>query len=230
MKPLTTILTGTYNKHEFLAGAAESIFKQTSGDWRWWLVLDGANKETTELAHGFADKDPRVVLFTEEVPDGERYKLYRPAMLLNKYFPLISTKYLCWHSDDDLLEPCFVEVLVRALEDNPGYHVSYGTEEKYNQQGNSWQLVATYPSNREMRFGPGSPHQPLCVIDGGQVIQTKASWDMLEWKFPTEYGPHREIDGHYLNALATKFHFLFVDKRVQIGRATYLSENSRGSR
>jgi hypothetical protein len=227
VKPLVTIFTPTYNKPLFFREAARSILDQTIPNWRWWIVLDGADEETTAIAQQLADEDPRIVVFTERVEN--RYAEYRPAVLVNKYFPLISTKYLCWHSDDDLKEPCFLQVLVDELERNPDYHVAYGLTYVYLQQGKRWSFRGAFPPDKSVRFGPGSTESPDGKVDSGQFIQTKASWDQLKYQVPTGYGNVVHLDGVYLEHLARHFEFRFVDVVVQRCRATHLSENRRGS-
>jgi GT2 family glycosyltransferase len=227
-RPLTTFITPTYNKPGFFREAAQSILKQTSDAWRWWVILDGADQETTDIAHDLAKQDSRIVLFTEEV--ASRYDQYRPAVLANKYFPLISTKYFCWHSDDDVKEPCFLETLVSELEAHPDFHVAYGICHAYVQEGDEWVLRVSLPQDPSWRFGPDSPVTPDCKLDAGQFLQTKASWDKVNWKVPTRYGATTHVDGIYLNQLARRFPFLFVNVHVQTCRHTYLSENLRGGR
>jgi Glycosyl transferase family 2 len=227
LKPLVTIFTPTYNKPAFFREAARSILDQTVDDWLWWVVLDGADEETTGIATQLAYDDPRIVVFTEKVEN--RYEQYRPAVLVNKYFPMITTKYLCWHSDDDLKEPCFLEVLVGELEGSPSYHVAYGLTDVYLQQGKKWSWLGVIPPDKSVRFGPGSADSPDGKLDSGQFLQTKASWDQLNYTVPTGYGSAIHSDGVYLEHLARNFEFRFVDVVVQRCRATHLSENRRGS-
>lgn len=227
MKPLTTIITPTYNKPAFFREAAQSILNQTIPDWRWWVILDGADDETTAIAQELADRDARIVLFTERVED--RHAEYRPAMLANKYFPLVSTKYLCWHSDDDLKEPCFLEALVGELERNPGSHVAYGKCRGFVQNGEEWIALESLPEDPTWRFGPDSDLTPDCRLDSGQVLWTRASWDLLSWQFPSADSAANHVDGMYLEKLARQFEFRFVDRKVQTIRHSHLSENLRGS-
>ena len=227
MKPIVTIFTPTYNKPAFFREAAKSILDQTIEDWRWWIVLDGADEETTSIAMQLAEGDSRIVVFKEKVEN--RYEQYRPAVLVNKYFPLITTKYLCWHSDDDLKEPCCLEVLVNELERNPEFHVAYGLTYVYVQKGKKWSFQGVFPPDKSVRFGPASTESPDEKLDSGQFIQTKASWDRLNYALPTGYGSAIHLDGVYLEQLARSFEFRFVDVVVQRCRATHLSENRRGS-
>jgi glycosyltransferase involved in cell wall biosynthesis len=225
MKPLTTILTATYNKPGFFREAAQSVLGQTSGDWRWWVVFDGANEETTAIAQDLARRDARIVLFTEKVED--RYDRYRPAALANKYIPLVSTPYFCFHSDDDLKEPCFIEALVGALEANPGHHVAYGVCRTYVHRGEEWVENRVLPEDPLWRFGPDSALSPDRRLNDGQIVQTKASWDQLGWQFPTDFEAATHVDGVYLTKLARRFAFLFVNTDVLRVRHTRQSENWR---
>lgn len=225
--PITTIVTATYNKAEFLAEAAESVFRQTRADWCWWLILDGPDEPTRRLAGKLADQDPRVTVFHESTTEEQRTREYRPAVLINNYFPRIDTRYFCWLSDDDLLEPDALEVLVDALRTHPEFDVAYGACEVVTQAGSDWRHKnwIRAPAN----LGKGTNRRPDCVIDGGQVLQTKRSFDALDgYRLPTDFAEAHHVDGVYLNRLARDFTFFAVNRKVMTKRCTYLSTHKKG--
>ena len=63
MRSNVTIVTSTYNKAEFLREAAESVLAQTYADWQWWLILDGADEPTCELAAELVASEERITVF-----------------------------------------------------------------------------------------------------------------------------------------------------------------------
>lgn len=224
---LTTIITATYNKETFLPQAAESVFNQTKRDWRWWIILDGANEKTSDYAFNLQHRDPRVTIFIEHVNFHERKQMYRPSMLMNKYFPLIATDYFCWLSDDDIMQPVYLESLAGALDKNPDWDIAFGWCDVINQvDENEWKLhmyLGRHHWNKE--YNKDTP--PIYVLDGGQIIQTKASYNALDgWQFPTEWVNGNACDGVYLNELAKKFTLHPIDTHVLTHRRTFLSENT----
>lgn len=224
---LTTIVTSTYNKEEFLPQGAESVFNQTRRDWRWWIILDGANASTTNYVLSLQHRDPRVIVFYEHVGFQERKKIYRPSVIMNKYFPLIATDYFCWLSDDDIMQPTYIESMASALDQNPDWDVVFGWCDVINQvDENKWTFytnLGRHENNKEYN----KSNLPILLLDGGQLIQTKQSYMALNgWQFPFEGNNTRVSDGLYMNELAKQFIFHPLDTHVLTHRTTYISENT----
>lgn len=224
---LTTIVTATYNKEAYFPQAAESVFNQTRRDWRWWIILDGANERTSDYAFNLQHRDSRVTVFVENVNFNERKQIYRPSMLMNKYFPLISTDYFCWLSDDDVMQPNYLESLAGALDNNSGWDVVFGWCDIINQVNKTdWALhmyLGRYHFNKEYNENV----LPMFLLDGGQILQTKKSYTALNgWQFPLEWVSGNACDGLYLNELAKQFTLHPINEHVLTHRRTFLSENT----
>jgi len=216
-------VTSTYNKEKYFKDAIESVLEQTRRDWRWWIILDGANHKTTEIALNLMHREDRVTIFTERCNYFQRKQTYRPAEIMNKYFPMISTDYFCWLSDDDVLMPNFLEVLCGTLDSNPNINIAYGGC-KYiveTEQGN-WELDK-YVGVDGRRFDADSP--PMYKLDGNQFVQTKESYNEVNFQFPNDLY-HQVGDGLYLNELSKKYTIHSATSDILINhRRTFLSEN-----
>ena len=237
----TTIITPTYNKHEFLPEAAESVLRQTCPDWRWWLILDDAEEETKEIAYGYAKLDNRITIFEEKfispwqpcinelVTDRNPHHFRREAHIRNFYFPRVGTKYLSWLSDDDILEPCFVEVLTSKLEEKDD-DIAFGFADVIIKQDGEWQLKRTHAPDCDL--GLGQRVDPFTVIDGGQFLQTKRSWEKLRYDFNAYHGHTMPnlLDAVYMKNLAMHFTFYRVPVKVYTKRITYLSTFEKGDK
>jgi glycosyltransferase involved in cell wall biosynthesis len=228
---LTTIITGTYNKHEFLPDAAKSVLQQTNPNWRWWLVLDDAEEETKEIAYNLSSEDNRITCFEEKVKERNPWTNNREAFIRNLYYPRVATKYLCWLSDDDILEPNFLNLLTLKIDDENG-HIAYGFSEALIKSDGNWKILRTHCPHENL--GLGYVTQPFTMIDGGQFIQTKESFELLNWRFPTDftglgYGPNL-LDAIYMKELAQKFTFYRVPVKVYTKRMTYLSTYEKGEK
>jgi glycosyltransferase involved in cell wall biosynthesis len=222
----STIITSTYNKEEFFKDGIETVLNQTRTNWRWWIILDGANFATMDLCLNLAHRDSRVTLFKEDVSYNQRHDIYRPSMLMNKYFPLITTDYFCWLSDDDLLELNFLETLAGMLDMNSDWDVVYGGCQVIEQTGkNQWNPTYRFPIDFKTVYN--SHNMPCGHIDGGSILQTKKSYDFIKpWQFPTLEN-HRISDGLYMNELAKHFTFYPAKVKLLTHRQTKLSENTR---
>jgi hypothetical protein len=213
MSAAVTFITASYAKGIFLAEAGYSVFSQTRPDWEWWIVLNGPNLETEAVAIRLADMDSRVKLFYYPASEEERYKIYYPAAIANEYYPKVQTPYFTWLSDDDILEPCFIEALAGALEADPNKDVVFGTLEGVRLDGGrsyttGW-ILARNP------IGRGTHVSPDCVIDSGQILQTKRSYDALKgWQIPIGWDTAHHVDGIYMDKVARKFTFWPVGVKV----------------
>jgi glycosyltransferase involved in cell wall biosynthesis len=227
---LTTIVTATYNKEIFFPQGAESVFNQTRRDWRWWIILDGANEKTAQYAFDLQHRDPRITVFMENVSFHDRKKIYRPSMLMNKYFPLVSTDYFCWLSDDDIMQPRYLEVLAGALDAHPDWDIVFGWCDVIKQVGEKdWELHM-YLGRDNWNKEYHNEELPIFLLDGGQILQTKASYNLLKnWQFPLEWVAGNACDGLYLNELAKQFVFHPINEHVLTHRTTFMSENSKSN-
>lgn len=224
--PALTIITPTFNKGKYLRDAAHCVFMLTWWDWVWWIILDNANEETKEVAFSIRD-DPKmcgkVKIFEETFPEAERFKECRPAAMINKYYPMVETKYLYWFSDDDLLDRSGIERLIGALESHPEWDIAHGRcVITHELKDGSYAVYGELGGRSDIGLGTGI--MPLCQIDGGQILQTKRSYDRLGgWQLTTLMAHAAVVDGVYMNKLAEHFRFHYVDTPLLTHRRTKLS-------
>ena len=227
-----TIVTATYNKPEFLREAADSVFAQTDPGWLWWIILDGADEPTRRLTTLLAEMDRRIRVVDERTAESLRRAEYRPAVIINKFYPLVTTPYLCWLSDDDLWEPCFLSALCGKLRRHPKEDVAYGVCENIRQTGDAWRHKSWHPAERPLQpFGDAFGRMPDCRIDGGQIVHTRRVYAALDgWQLPTDFRNAGHVDGLFMNQLARRAVFRPVDRKVLTHRCTYLSRWQKGRR
>lgn len=225
---LVTIVTSTYNKELYLPDAFNSLLRQTFEHWQWWLILDIPNQATMEAAYKCAVCDDRVKIFEGKDHLTREYtkvnKIARMSWIMNKYLPKIDTKFFAWLSDDDIWSPTFIEALIEKLDDT--HEVAYGICQHFTQKiTGEWEWFMTTGQNL-VKYGPNCSTKPLCNLDGGQILQTTASYLNLGWKFPEQDvgSTSRHLDGIYLNELSKKYEFVPVNEVVLVHRATLLSE------
>ncbi len=221
-----TILTPTYNKPRHILECAESVLNQNFKDWHWWIALDGPTQETYDAVKSILNK--KVWVFNTPFSEGaNRFAFHRPAYIVNNIYPCIPTPYIYFLADDDLLHPDGLGSLVTALDMNPTWDIVYGNCEVHNElPDHTYRHMADCYAGRDVGLGTGI--LPDCLLDGGQILQTKRSWDALgSWRLPTDIADAAHNDGIYLNKLAELFTFRYVPTPLLIHRRTPLSTYHR---
>jgi hypothetical protein len=238
---IVTLFTPTRNKSEHLREAFSSLKQQTDSRWEWLIVLNEPDARTIAVARELSRFENVKYIHHKNCPQGEYGSLegaYPPAVMINTYYPQIQTKYLMFLADDDLLEPDAIETLVGALEANPEWDVVYGKCEKWTEcesvfhkndrcieHGSRWWEPTGWIGGG-LDIGHGTGISPDCVLDGGQILQTKRSYSQMlqdDWQLPTGLSVCGHVDGIYMQRLAEFYRFHFIDKKILTHRITALS-------
>lgn len=107
-----TIVLPTFNRQNYLPLAIESCLAQSHANFELLIVNDASTDDTEAIALAFARRDPRVRVLTNPENSGI-------SRSLNRGFAAARGTYFTWTSDDNLFEPQALEILVRALDDDP---------------------------------------------------------------------------------------------------------------
>ena len=116
-KPLISLIMSVYNGEDYLSEAVESVIKQTFSDWELIIINDCSTDKTGEILSGFAAKDPRIKVHTNEV------NLRLPSSL-NKALSLSEGKYIARMDADDICLPDRLEKQYAFMEKNPDVSLS----------------------------------------------------------------------------------------------------------
>lgn len=114
-KPKVTVLISTYNRPQYLAEAIESVVNQRYQDWEL-IVLNDGGVDVADVVNKFAD--PRIIYVPDEQNKGA-------ARRFNQGLEMARGEYVTYLGDDDIFYPNHVEVLVKALDDNPDIALAY---------------------------------------------------------------------------------------------------------
>jgi glycosyltransferase involved in cell wall biosynthesis len=251
MTPLVTIVTPTYNKPRLFAECAATVLAQSFKDWVWWIVINDMRWPIAYSNIDYWDEifdDPRVLTLWYPTDFHLREETHVPARIVNWLYPKIMTPYIYFLADDDLIDPDGLGRLVAELHllSAPCTAV-YGRCDVQSEQpdgsfrtvgwlhpGNEFGVDVPYWKDRdtlsitEYDIGLGTGIQPDCLIDGGQVLHTKALWDRATadgWQLTDspaeEHASHN--DGTLLNRLAEFARFHYVPQRIVTHRRTYQS-------
>jgi glycosyltransferase involved in cell wall biosynthesis len=108
--PLVSICIPTYNRPEFLRRAVASCLAQTYANFEVIITDNSTNDDSANMASKWTD--PRARYYKNDGNIGSTASATRAISLAGG-------KYLKMLMDDDLLKPRFLELTVKALEENP---------------------------------------------------------------------------------------------------------------
>ena len=125
-QPLVSVVIPAYNEEQHLPECIESILAQTHQNWDCTIVNNCSKDKTSEIARGYAARDPRI-----RVHDNERFLEMMPNH--NVAVRQISTgsKYCKVVLADDRIFPGCLEQMVKVAEAHP----SVGVVSAYEQFG-----------------------------------------------------------------------------------------------
>lgn len=106
-----SIVIPCYNSSRWLSETLQSILAQTRADWEAVVVDDGSTDSSSEIVRSFAARDTRIRLVRQA-------NAGRPAAR-NKGAQVTRGRFICFLDADDLWDPRYVEIMVRALEGKP---------------------------------------------------------------------------------------------------------------
>ena len=111
MKPEISVIMSVYNGETYLEEAIESVRNQTFKNWELIVINDCSTDSTSEILAGFASKDERIKVHTNEV------NLKLPTSL-NKAIFLSSGKYIARMDADDICLPDRFEKQYKFMEEH----------------------------------------------------------------------------------------------------------------
>lgn len=117
-KPRVSVALPVYNGEKYVAEAMDSVLAQTFQDFEIIISDNASTDRTGEICRAYADRDPRVRYYRNEVNRGIHRNFTRAARLSQ-------SEYFIWLSHDDKLAPEFLERCVAALDREPGAVLAY---------------------------------------------------------------------------------------------------------
>ena len=117
MTPEISVIMSVYNGETYLEEAIESVIAQTFKNWELVIINDCSTDSTGEILAGFAARDSRIKVHTNEV------NLKLPKSL-NKAISLCCGKYIARMDADDICLPDRLEKQYRFMEENSDVSLS----------------------------------------------------------------------------------------------------------
>ena len=230
-QPQVTIITPTYNRPQMFSECAEAVLAQSFKDWTWWVVFNTTCWPVSyDKRMSAVWDDPRFVPIWCPATEVARAKRHIPSTIVNWLYPKVTTPYIYWLSDDDLIAPEGLEKLVGVAECTyagvPKWNAVYGCCQVVDQQPDGYYKHGSwcYPGDptsfmagEGWDVGLGTSVDPHCRLDGGQVLHTKALWDQATangWQQTDALDTAAAQDGLLLRRLAQFARFHFVPTKI----------------
>lgn len=166
-RPLVSVITGTYNRHEEVLGAIENVRAQTYPNIEHIIVSDGPDPELRkelsdydwlgnralrmdEWLDPIAATSYRRHVPTKFVETGRQWSQFLAASISTVPFQvaqwLARGDYLCWLADDERMTPDHIESLVSLLEETDSDFVYPRVELTYAPHlGAGSSVIGVYP-------------------------------------------------------------------------------------
>lgn len=117
--PKVSVIIPTHNRWQLLIKAVGSVLSQTMSDFELIISDDGSTDETPMVAQDLVNQDSRIQYIRSDENRGVAFAIRQGVEVSHcKRFSLLS--------DDDEYRPNYLEVLYKALDDNPEYDMVYG--------------------------------------------------------------------------------------------------------
>jgi len=113
--PVVTVLVPTFNRRRYLAGALDSVVRQSYRNLQIMVINDGG-EDVSDIVNSFGDE--RLIFIDRKENRGKAHSL-------NEALLRAEGKYVAYLDDDDLYYPNHIETLVDALENNSDCQVAY---------------------------------------------------------------------------------------------------------
>lgn len=193
--PLISVIITTFNRRDFILEAVESVLSQTYKNIEIIIVDDGSTDNTERLIYDIYGDNEKVSFFYKE--NGKR------ASAFNLGLDKSGGDYIAILDSDNRYLPHRIESGLRALQENPGYDISYADIVTINEEGKE-----IHRSNMSRYSGNISKY---LVYDNCVSINTalvpRYCFDVLG---PMDVSYKRSDDYELWLRLSTKYRFLYI--------------------
>jgi glycosyltransferase involved in cell wall biosynthesis len=143
--PVISLVLPVFNGERFLQKSLDSIFAQSFTDFELICVDDCSTDSTPQILIDYAKRYPQMRVLTNAVNS----KL--PASL-NNGFRVARGDWFSWTSDDNIMRPNMLELLLTTARANPDCAIIHSDFTLIDEDGTLGELVPVYPAN-ELIFG-----------------------------------------------------------------------------
>lgn len=163
---LVSVVLPTFNGAKYLAGAINSVIRQTYSNWELIVVDDGSTDDTSRLAAVFSQTDDRVKIHHNTRNLGL-------PISLNVGMKSSSGQLLTWTSDDNICRPHALQTMVECFSGSPDVAFVYADYTVVDDQGQYLRCVKVDEISGLMRGNCIGP----CFMYRRQVHELVGDYD-----------------------------------------------------
>ena len=109
-QPLVSIIIPVHNSELYLVDCLNSIKAQTFENFECFLVVNASKDSSIDICNQFSKQDSRFEVLSTEIPGVSHAR--------NMALKLVSGKYVSFVDSDDIVEPTFLECMLKYAETN----------------------------------------------------------------------------------------------------------------
>jgi len=136
--PLVSVIIPCYNFERYLRECVDSVIAQTYLNLEAIIVDDGSTDNSNEVARDLVEKYPRTIRHYPNEHFGQ------PAFPRNFGISESSGEFIVCLDGDDKLHPEYVEICVRALQQNPAASIAYTDVQSFDGDTTIWHMIRDY--------------------------------------------------------------------------------------
>lgn len=186
---LVSVVLPVYNGQAYIDEAINSIVNQSYHNWELIIVNDCSTDNSVDIIRKWIERDKRIILINNST------NLKLPSSL-NVGFSCSRGEYLTWTSDDNILEPDFLSVMVNALKCGADFVYS-----NYNVFGSACYHRVVEPENKILNYN----------VIGASFLYRRCVYETIG-----DYDKSLYLleDYDYWIRVATKFRMIRVDRTL----------------
>lgn len=128
-----SIIVPCCNQGAYIAETLDSVIAQTFTDWECVVVNDGSTDNSELVAREYARKDPRIRYYEIENSG--------VSVARNKAVEWSSGEFILPLDSDDVIGKDYLELAMRAFEENPDLTIVYCKAQLFGAQHGVWKLA-----------------------------------------------------------------------------------------
>lgn len=163
--PLISIISPTYNHEKYIGKCIESVLQQDFSEWEMIILDDGSTDNTYAVALGYAEKDSRIRVLTQQ-----NVGVFNLAETYNKGLSISTGKYIAVLEGDDLWNRDKLSKQFKLMENDPSIVLAWGKAMLVNE--NDTDVYYSSPQVDNM------PLEHFNNIPAGSIIEirTRDAW------------------------------------------------------
>lgn len=200
-----TVAIPTYNRAYYLGEAMQSVLDQTFDDFELLIIDNNSSDNTKDVVHSFTDERVKYIRNTSNIGIIGNW---------NRTIELSKGIYLNIFSDDDKMQPTFLESSTAVLDEFPKVGFTFTHCNKVDENGAFLRLWGyDFPPSGYMsgyEYLTQTVKYGSCLTLAPSVVVRKNAYAKAG-KFEQVYG-HNTFDFNMWIRLASQFDVYFIDK------------------